>query len=52
MKWAATQQIHTKKTDIQRPRKCSYADDSIFIAVHATRTGNILLNPLMTTTLM
>lgn len=41
-----------KKTDIQRPRKCSYADDSIFIAVHATRTGNILLNPLMTTTLM
>lgn len=51
-KWNG-QPINTqKKSDILRPRKYLYADDSTFAAVSAARTGNILLNPLMTTTLM
>lgn len=51
-KWNG-QPINTqKKSDILRPRKYLYADDSTFAAVFAARTGNILLNPLMTKTLM
>lgn len=52
IKWAANQHTHTKKSDILRPRKYLCADDSTFAAVSAARTGNILLNLLMTTALM